>query len=84
MAGSVVLPSRSAVVDDTEEKQFRTALSLPRYMKLTNEAVQRGGMTIYQLTRVVMSLYVDKKLVPFDELPPDIQQSIKNFYASAA
>ncbi len=82
MVESISLPPRSSALDDSEERQFRTGLSLSRYVKLTNEALQRGGMTVYQLTRLVMSLYVDKQLVPVKDLPSEIQQAIKEHYAS--
>jgi len=78
----IILPPRSVVVDDNEEKQFRTALSLPRYIKLTTEASQRGGMTVYQLARLILSLYIDKQLLPVKDLPTDIQKLIKEHYSS--
>lgn len=78
----IILPPRSGVVDDSEEKQFRTALSLPRYISLTTEASQRGGMTVYQLARLILSLYVDKQLLPVKDLPEKLQNDIKVYFKS--
>lgn len=81
MATLPILPPRSALADAETEKGYRTGISLWRYQLLTTEAFERGGMTIYQLTRSVMTLYADKKLVAFDDLPADIQQQIRDFYS---
>lgn len=82
MVDSILPPRSTAPADSSEEKQFRTGVSLDRYSKLQAEGAQRGGMSVYQLVRAVVTLYVDKKLIPFDDLPIDLQKQVREFYES--
>ena len=69
------LPSRSNVGAQTEDRIYRTALPAKEYLALETEALERG-LKAFSLTKTIMTLYLQKKLVLVKELPPELQGQI--------
>jgi len=59
------LPSRTTE-NTAKERGYRTSLPPLDYLKLEKEALERG-LTPYKLTAIIMTMYVNNKLVPEPE-----------------
>lgn len=77
-----VLPPRNASPEDSmkAERIYRTALSAKNYLRLETEAIERG-IKPFKLTQSIMTLYVNRQLVYIKELPMELQNAIREFYA---
>jgi len=58
-----VLPPKSSSSKKVSDRVFRTALRPDLYLKLEMEAQERGGITPYKLTQILLTLYIEGKLV---------------------
>lgn len=73
------LPSRGNASAQVEDRVYRTALSGDNYLSLEKEAIDRG-LKPFSLTKTIMTLYLQKKLVLVKELPPELQTQIVNHF----
>lgn len=82
LVGENVLPSK---LDSQEalkkERNYRTAISSSNYLKLEKESTQRG-IKPFNLTRSVMTLYINRQLIYTKELPDSLQEQIRDYYKS--
>lgn len=66
------------------ERVYRTALSSKAYLEAELECAQRTTvdrkMTPFKLTQMVMTLYLQRKLIFTKDLPPELQQAIVDHY----
>lgn len=58
-----ILPPKSSASKKVSDRVFRTALRPDYYLKLEMEAQERGGITPYKLTQILLTLYIEGKLV---------------------
>lgn len=63
-----VLPPKSSSSKKVSDRVFRTALRPDLYLKLELEAQERGGITPYKLTQILLTLYIEGKLVLVEDL----------------
>lgn len=61
------------------ERIYRTALSSRDYINLEIEAMSRG-LKPFGLTKSVMTLHLNKKLILVSELPKELQTQIINHF----
>lgn len=61
------------------ERIYRTALAPRDYINLELEAMSRG-LKPFGLTKSVMTLYLNKKLLLVSELPKELQSQIANHF----
>jgi len=66
---NIQLPPKSSPTEPLKDREYRTALRRDLYLKLELEAQERGGITPYKLTQIIMTLYLEGRLVCMDELP---------------
>ncbi len=68
------------------ERTYRTGLSAKYYLDLEKECAQRTTMEIkmtpYKLTQMIMTLYLQRRLILIKDLPPELQQAIQAHYAN--
>jgi len=62
------LPPKSSSTKKVSDRVFRTALRPDLYLKLELEAQERGGITPYKLTQILLTLYIEGKLVLVEDL----------------
>jgi len=60
---SLSLPPKSSSTKKVSDRVFRTALRPDLYLKLEIEAQERGGITPYKLTQILLTLYIEGKLL---------------------
>jgi hypothetical protein len=79
------LPPRreGATKSNDDERIYRTALGTRDYLRLEVEAMERG-IKPFGLTKQVMTLYLNRKLVFVADLPADLQQQIAAHYQKNA
>jgi len=80
------LPPRVPVTSENKdggERLYRTALSSRDYLRLEVESMERG-LKPFGLTKTIMTLYLNKKLVYVNDLPVDIQSLITQHFKTIA
>jgi hypothetical protein len=60
------------------ERVYRTALDAPYYLKLEMEAMSRG-IRPYGLVKILVTAYLDGRLIYLKELPPQLQEAIQKY-----
>ncbi|MEI6709233.1 MAG: hypothetical protein WCK96_19085 [Methylococcales bacterium] len=77
----LTLPPRQPVTADTKdiERIYRTGLNTRDYLRLEVESMERG-LKPFGLTKSVMTLYLQKKLVYVFDLPKELQVLIAEHY----
>ncbi|MFZ2404294.1 MAG: hypothetical protein WAW41_04095 [Methylobacter sp.] len=60
---------------DKQERIYRTALAPKDYINLELEAMNRG-LKPFGLTKIIMTMYLRKQLVPLKELTPELQNQV--------
>jgi len=65
---SLSLPPKSSPSKKVSDRVFRTALRPDYYLQLEMEAQERGGITPYKLTQILLTLYIEGKLVLVEDL----------------
>ncbi len=73
--------SHSDLVD--RDRVYRTSLTSSDYLRLETEALERG-MKAYGLTKSIVTLYLNKKLVLISELPEPLRQQVLDFVSGKA
>lgn len=77
-----ILPPRAQSASQLgQDRIFRTALSPADYLNLETEAIERG-MKAFTLSKSVLSLYVNKRLLLVSDLPKHLQDQINGHYAN--
>lgn len=81
----IAMPPRAQTDDHLKvERVYRTALSSKSYLDAELECAQRTTvdrkMTPFKLTQMVMTLYLNRKLVYIKDLPQELQQAISTHY----
>ncbi len=75
----MVLPPKTDNPTQTlEDRRFYTALSGADYLKLEQECLQRNTKP-YNLTKIVLTLFIKGDLVNLNELPDDAAIKIRAF-----
>ncbi|MCK9619165.1 MAG: hypothetical protein M0R47_01370 [Methylobacter sp.] len=69
--GMVFLPPKSSSNKKVSDRVFRTALRPDLYLKLELEAQERGGLTPYKLTQILLTMYIEGKLKVVEDLHAD-------------
>ena len=62
------LPPKVKPTKKLSDRVYRTAIRPDLYLKLELEAQERGGITPYMLTQIVMTMYLEGRLVVVDDL----------------
>jgi hypothetical protein len=57
------------------DRVYRTALRPDLFIKLEQEAQERGGITAYKLAQIVMTMYLEGRLVVIDDLCADTESN---------
>lgn len=76
------LPPRVPITAETKdggERLYRTALSSRDYLRLEVESMERG-IKPFGLTKTIMTMYVNKKLIYVADLPESLQQQINEHF----
>lgn len=73
------LPPVGSADKTASERIYRTALAPRDYINLELEAMSRG-LKPFGLTKVVMTMYLRKQLVPVQELPKELQLQIIDYF----
>ncbi len=81
----IVMPPRVQTDEQLKaERVYRTALSSKAYLDAELECAQRTTvdrkMTPFKLTQMVMTLYLQRKLIFIKDLPLELQQAIAEHY----
>jgi len=81
----IIMPPRVQTDEQLKaERVYRTALSSKAYLDAELECAQRTTvdrkMTPFKLTQMVMTLYLQRKLIFIKDLPPELQQAIAEHY----
>ena len=79
------LPPRQQGVSKHNENDrlYRTALGTRDYLKLEVEAMERG-IKPFGLTKHIMTLYINRKLILKSDLSTELQEQIEDFYKKTA
>lgn len=80
------LPPRQPVTAESKDggdRLYRTALASRDYLKLEVESMERG-LKPFGLTKAVMTLYINKKLIYVADLPAALQTQINEHFAKTA
>jgi hypothetical protein len=80
MSDTKDLPPISDKNFEKGERIFRTALDSSYYLRLDSEALSRG-LRPYGLVKILLTAYLDGRLVYLKELPEPIQVAIKKVQA---
>lgn len=77
----LTLPPRdsSNLGQPDSERIFRTALGTRDYLLLEKESMERG-LKPYSMTKTVMSLFLNRKLVYVKDLPDSLQNQILDHF----
>lgn len=62
-----LLPPKISSTKQPPDRVYRTALRSDLFIKLEQEAQERGGLTAYKLTQIIMTLYLEDKLLLVEE-----------------
>lgn len=76
------LPPRQPVTAENKdggERLYRTALSSRDYLRLEVESMERG-LKPFGLTKAIMTMYINKKLIYVADLPETLQQQINEHF----
>jgi len=73
MVAVVTLPPKSPVSKSVADRSYRTAIRPDLYVKLEQEAQERGGLTPYKLTQIVMTMYLQGQLVVVEESNAELE-----------
>lgn len=65
------LPPKLLSTRKVSDRVFRTALRPDLYLKLELEAQERGGLTPYKLTQILLTMYIEGKLKVVEDLHAD-------------
>lgn len=68
---NIQLPARTKQIKNAADRNYRTALRPDLYLALEMEAQERGGLTPYKLTQIIMTMYLEGRLVVVDDLCAD-------------
>ena len=81
----LILPPRQAITSETQdsERLYRTALATRDYLRLEIESMERS-LKPFGLTKMIMSLYLNKKLVYISDLPQELQAQIFDHFKKSA
>jgi hypothetical protein len=66
------LPPKSKTVADLKnqpDRVYRTSIRPDLYLKLEQEAQERGGLTPYKLTTIIMTMYLEGRLEVVEDGP---------------
>ncbi len=76
-----VLPPRvpASVENQDTERLYRTALNSRDYLRLEIESMERG-LKPFGLTKMIMTLYINKQLIYLGDLPQEIQELINEYH----
>lgn len=79
------LPPRvpASVENQDTERLYRTALNSRDYLRLEIESMERG-LKPFGLTKMIMTLYINKQLIYLSDLPQEIQELINEYHEKNA
>lgn len=60
-------------------RRFTTEMGTRDYLRLEVEAMERG-LKPFSLTKLIMTAYVNRKLIVLSDLPIDIQKQVTAYY----
>lgn len=69
------LPPKAKPDKKQPDRVYRTAIRPDLFLKLEMEAQERGGITPYILTQIVMTMYLEGRLVVLDDLCADTESN---------
>lgn len=67
----VKLPPKIKSNKEQPDRVYRTAIRPDLYLKLEQEAQERGGITAYKLNQIIITMYLEGRLVVIDDLCAD-------------
>jgi hypothetical protein len=72
------LPPLADISSQQPDRVYRTSLEPSYYLRLEDESLRRG-LRPYRLVKIIVSSYLDGRLVYLSQLPEQIQKAIQQW-----